>query len=422
MATVALATTFWTPLLRAGRYRLSDGRIVEYSRADVLNAVRQGNRMRSAGLRAPVCWMHDPSAAPAYLSSSTRATAGAPDAWLAKGYIGEPIKFRVGADGSAEGLITIDDPKDAEQFRRVGGVSPRVDFDWRDERGKLWKGCTISHVAVTPRPIQRELRKAAPAYPPDYLSHATPGRSGETHYLGHATRIGDPNMAGEADEAAGCEGGEGGAAGDTTGCALAKIVDCLVRMGIKVGDATDIDDLASRLDAIASHTTGTDSGDGDDDEDDGDNTDLDGNEPNNPDGQGNEPNPQTQPAAMPPALMSHFTAAARVKTGELASRINKLFKTCRIDGPVRDRLAARLNGANLSHESFEPDGRLKPFDLLTQIEAYEALPAGKFATTAKSKRAALSHDTVRVDPPEGLQGVEAGIAAEVADAKRRNGG
>lgn len=455
---MAAPLRYWTQLLQPGRYRLSDGRTVEYTRSDCKNAMVQGNRMLSAGLRAPVCWMHDPEAEPAYLSATKQAT-GAPDAWMAKGFVGEPVKYRLARDGSVEGLLNFHDEKDAEQFRRVGAVSPRVDFDWTDERGKTWKGCTISHVAVTPRPIQRGLSKPHPAYPSDYFAHgATPGRSRLTHYLGHATKLegdamggspeeeeelpeaeagADPAMpeaaaggGGEAlPEGAPAEGGDIVPEADeaaaipeaepepdpalTTGSdPLPRLVAALAKLGIKVGEAKHIDDLASRVEAIAEHTGGTP------DLDDPSATELESDEvagksPNAPDAKGN-----IESAPMPPALMAHYTKAANVESATIEKRIQKLFRNSVIDGAYQRDLIGELKKAPLSHESFNTDGSLRPFPLLIKLEALERLPAGPFA---RRKPANLSHgrgETETVRPPEELT-KQARIDAEVADTKKR---
>jgi hypothetical protein len=138
----------WKDVLIPGTYRLADGRRVAYTPADCRAAAHLSNRMLLAGLRIPWCWEHDARAGPAYWPR------GRPLADLCPTVFGEATRFRVSADGVLWARAVIDGPADARRFLAVGSVSPRVQWGWRDSRGRVWPGVLIYHVAATTRPIQ----------------------------------------------------------------------------------------------------------------------------------------------------------------------------------------------------------------------------------------------------------------------------
>lgn len=378
----------WIEVLAPGTYRLADGRRVTYTRADTENAARQGNAMIRAGLSVPLCWEHDPRAGPAYLSDLHK------NAWLARGYFGNASEFRTTRSGKLYARPRIADPADGRQFRKVGRVSPRLDFDFTDETGRTWPGLTVAHIAVTPRPVQRHQPKPSEMFPSELSLTAAPGTARDSHYLSYATRLGDDTMADETDDTPGSE------TGDKTGSGLADLIAALRDHGLNIPDeATDIPGLIIAVKACKPGDYDPD-GDGD------------GGEGEAPAAAGDD----TQPAGgMPPALMSYMDQAAGVAKGEIQHRIDRLFRTGRIDGALQRKLGGELKAANLSHESFEKNGTLKPLPVLAKIEAYEELPAGKFAK--KPGRADLSH-TAEVDAPEQLKGGDEPDAAVLAEQER----
>ena len=334
----------WKDLLLPGTYRLDDGRTVTYRDADVRNAERQGNAMLAAGLRVPMCWEHDPAADPAHGNE-----------WLAKGYFGEPTKFERRADGRLYGLLDIPDQADADQLKKVRTVSPKLNFDYVDETGALWPGLTVGHVAATAMPVQRGQHAVS-------LSRAT-SRARDCHYLSYATRT-EPTM-------------------DPT----QRLMTALATLGVQVGDATSMDDLVMKVEAMAQASPA---------------------EPQEPDtdpATGGPPDGVAQGPSMPPVMMSRLNTLAAVEGKDLARRIDALFTSSRVNGPVRDALKGELKAANLSHASFRADGNLKPTRVALKIEAYEALPEGVF-TAGKNRPANLSHlppaGTAPADRPDAV--------------------
>ncbi len=134
-------------------------RWTEYTAAHARQVVANGNAQIAAGLTVPVCWMHDTDAKPAYLSHRPfEKRKSNPHEWMAKGFIGYVRRWEFDPAGShAVAVAEIFDPKDAEQFLRVGKVSPCVQPQWRDERGRVWDGFSVQHIASTPKPKQRDI-------------------------------------------------------------------------------------------------------------------------------------------------------------------------------------------------------------------------------------------------------------------------
>mgnify|MGYP003554428731 CR=1 FL=1 len=126
------------PVLIPGRYVVQgyDGRprVKTFTAADIPAAVTNGNAQLAAGLRTPVCWMHDPDAEPEYLSHKD------PDylrqRQIAAGFIGD-VKRYYARGGKAYAVVDIGDPADAAKFDRIGTVSPSLLHDWMDEKGKV---------------------------------------------------------------------------------------------------------------------------------------------------------------------------------------------------------------------------------------------------------------------------------------------
>lgn len=383
----------WKQILAPGRYRLKNGRIVEYTRRDAQNAAKYGRQQIAAGLRIPLCWEHDPRAEPAYLSDLHA------NAWLARGYFGDVTDYRFNSDGTLDALVEIPDPNDEKQFRKVGHVSPRVDFDWTDEKGQLWPGLTVGHVAVTPKPVQRQQpREVCPAS--SFLSNAGPGRSRETHYLSQAIRVG-PNMPMEPEPTPEIEGG-----GDA-----ALIQECMAILedhGLHLGgDISNWDEFAIALKA-AGHTKA--GGPPEEEE-----PEPEGNEPDDGMGveAGDDPDKGTQPGPMPPAMMSVFANGAKLEVQSLEHRINNLAASGRVDGDTARKMQGQLKRANLSvNDLFDAKGEKKTPDIERLISAYELLPPGRFAKT-KGKKADLSQLASASPPSQYVGGNDSGIAEAV---------
>lgn len=348
----------WKDLWHTGTLHLGDGRIVTYTAADIRNGERQGNAMLAAGLRVPMCWEHDPEADPVNLSHTQTPH---DTAWLAKGYLGEATQFEA-RDGALWGLLDIPDDADVQQFKKLRTVSPKLNYEFKDETGKVWPGLTVGHVAATAVPVQRR------QYPVNLSRNAHP-HSRDAHYLSFAAP-----------------------AGASTVDPLQRIVTALATLGVQVGDATSLEDLATNLDAMASANPA---------------------DPKVQDGEppaGVQAGPSMPPhilshaaLSMPPAMMSRFAGQVARDKADLGKRVEALFTTARIDGPTRQHLDGTLKATNLSHTSYKPDGSFQPLRVLAEIEAYERLPQGRFAPE-HNRAADLSHAKPVERPENAMSG------------------
>jgi hypothetical protein len=361
------------PVLLPGRYvvRGYDGRprVKVFTPKDAITAVTQGNAQIKAGLRHPLCWMHDPNAEPEYLSHSDPEYAR--QKWIAKGYFGEPVKYYA-KGGKAYAVVNIPDEKDAAQFEKVGTVSPSLLHDWIDERGKLWPGLSILHIGSTPIPVQRDLPRVS-AYRQTSLSRAV--------CLSISIPTGSPVMADELDTTIDD--------GDTGGGDIAQAVDLLKKLNPPVVLSGDITDMKTFLVALETSVNTLNGGEPDGDEMDDDMDDMGG---------------DTEPVSMP-QFMSRYLPKA-VKVEEDAIRVDIKSLVGKVDAGTIDRLTKTLDKANLSHSPaahFTPKGEFKALpDLRAQIEAYKLLPV---QTAGKNKfgKTNMGH-TVPVSPVDRTPG------------------
>jgi hypothetical protein len=343
----------WKDVLTSGRYRLSDGRVVTYTAEHVRQAAENGNAMLSAGLRCPGCWEHDQEAEPTYLSQSN------PMSHLARGYWGEPVRFE-DRGGVLWAELDVPDQADADQLAKVRTVSPRIDFDFVDERGKLWPGCSIGHIAATPKPVQRDQK------PVMFSQSKLNTKRRESHFLSQATR-------------------------ETGSLDPKKAAGLLAKLGIHLGDGlTDWNDFGARLEAaVATKSGNTDSNDDDDLGDEGLGTTIEG---------GASETTASPPVMMSQTIQGRMNQLIGAERAELSRRVDRLQRTMRIDGPTHRKLKAAVSAANLS---LSGTGQLQFDPLVARIEAYESLPE-KAALNVLKPKGNLSQVSV-VEPPDGLK-------------------
>jgi hypothetical protein len=352
------------PVLIPGRYVVQgyDGRprVKTFTAADIPAAVTNGNAQLAAGLRTPVCWMHDPDAEPEYLSHKD------PDylrqRQIAAGFIGD-VKRYYARGGKAYAVVDIGDPADAAKFDRIGTVSPSLLHDWMDEKGKVWKGLSILHIGSTPKPVQRHLPRVS-AYRQSSPSDAV--------WFSINIPTGRPVMADEIE----IDDMADDAAPDFT-----ELEAALKKLGVHIdGNPQSMDELLIAVKTAAAMHNG-----GKDDDEDGDDMDL-------------SMDTDTESVA-PPAFMSHYLPKiAAYERDQREADIKALAG--HVDGKTVERLKAELDAeldkTNLSHEParfFTRKGDFKPLKIDHQIAAYKLLPPGRFKTN-------LSHGTVPVPPTD----------------------
>lgn len=390
------------PILKPGRYRLSDGRTVAYTKDDARHVCSQGNKQIAAGLKVPLSWMHDPDAEPQYLSN-TKENQLHDEAWVAKGYFGDVLRYEVAPDGTAIAIVNVHTPKDAEQFQRVGTVSPCLLNNWTDEKNVKWPGLTIMHVASTPKPIQREIGKVT------NLSHcAKTKRHRELQLLSQTATTITPWSESMEDE----KKGKVGKGGD-----FSKLVALMNENGMSVGDPSDMDQLMVGLKAHFDTKNGGSSDmdvvdefdDMDEMDDDMDDDMEEGEEMNLGEGDyDSESMEEDTETVSAPMLMSHssklYQKVVEAEKKDLTERANAVAKKLGFDAVAKQDLIGKINAhcdklakINLSHKKsanvFTDKGDFKKGEVHTVLEAYERLQPTKF-----SKKIKLSH-TALVTPP-----------------------
>lgn len=137
--------------LYSGKWRLRDGRTFEVDPSDIPWYEHRMREFHEAGLPIPMTWEHQPSVKP-----------GSPEA------IAEHAKLCLGhtvdvANNNGVLEIKADVPNDDDRKRlpSIKYVSPYIEYDYTDQTGKTWPGPSITHVAVTPNPVQHLQRPFA---------------------------------------------------------------------------------------------------------------------------------------------------------------------------------------------------------------------------------------------------------------------
>ena len=366
-------------VLYPGTYRLPDGRRVTYTPDDVRHLAKRLADMTAAGLQVPVCWDHQHEAKPVQMGA-TRADRHKWNLGFAEGATLAP-------EGYLEARLDVPVEEDAKRLPAVRYVSPEISEDYVDGTGRTWPGLSITHVAVTSRPVNSKQNPFKPVqlgYPPDavWLS------------------LGDMDMADDKNKDGNGKGGDdkGGTSG---GPDIKKILTLLASKGVPLPDDTTNDNFMDRLHVALVATGATEDGDG---------------------GMAEVSSEDDTNVAPPPpvtmsmdqlqgqnkALVNRLVASER---HSLQGRVKALFAAGKVTKQIRDKLLAELGTVQLS---LDAAGNLRGGKLLAKIEAYEDL-----AGIANPRASQLSMDTIReVPPPQDVAGrpqspaeVQAAVAA-----------
>ena len=146
--------TRWKDILYPGLWHLRDGRKFHCSPQDLQHFKKRMLEMIQAGLPVPLSWEHQPRLKPGN-DSSDEARAD-----RAKYCLGDARDVRADS-GFLETLVEVPDENDAKRLNSVRFVSPYIENDFVDSTGRKWDGPSITHIAVTPRPIQHTQRPFA---------------------------------------------------------------------------------------------------------------------------------------------------------------------------------------------------------------------------------------------------------------------
>lgn len=334
---------FTKDVLYPGTYRLPDGRRVSYSRADIKHLANRINHMVEAGLSVPVCWSHRDGAKPAErmsadeLADRDRYTLG----WVN------------GAKETEEGYLTVDlevpGQADAQRLPAVRFVSPEICTDFRDGADRLWGGKSITHVAVTGRPVQHNQRPFQPAR----LSVDLVRLSLEGYEVAEEKAKDKPDEK------------ESGELGESGGVSLKKVLTALAGRGITLPEGTSETNLLERL-YVACTALGGDTGSAPTD------TPAD----TVPPVEGSAPVMMSMDAVK--ALQNRLLAKER---SDLERRVRDLAKSGRVNNKRRDTMLSELQAVRLSIDSA---GNLAGGSLLAKIEAYEDLEPSPFSPSRLS--------------------------------------
>jgi len=363
-----MATTVVKDVLYPGVIRKPGRDPLPLTGADIDNAVTAANTLIRDGYTIPFYWEHQPDEGPVKLSSEDK------PAHVAKhtfGHVAEAFKDEIGV---LQLKLHVEDDKDAERLPKVRFVSPELRKDWKDSEGRVWKGWTISHVAATPVPVQRQQKPFDPTAAirlslADYYPLST--GDADTYAGGKPSGNGSP-----------ADGLDAGKPSSGNSGAMTKCLINLAKHGIKLPDDTSEENLCERLNIVL------DALPSDDEEND---------MPTDPEGDDVQEAREAQPIAM--SLAKQEQRAAKFARQDINQRIQKLVNTGRITPEIGSKLTAQAGKVQLS---FNDEGEVEPNALLIKIEAYEALPRNS-SWKPKADKVRLSESDVREvdDAPDG---------------------
>lgn len=301
----------------------ADGRkiMAEFSPADVKAFHQRGNEMIRSRVPVPVCFNHDPAVKPAV-------TAAERERQKALAVAGEAVEYELAKDGTLFANVEVPDPMDALLVRRMKFTSPRIE-PFTDGNARDW-GRVITHLALTPRPVQHDQPPARE------LS------------LGAVQLSLDPyegiDMAEEKTESG---EGEGGAA------TIKDLIAALSAAGLTIPKEVEtLDDLIIAVKASAG--VGGKGGAG--------------------------PADGTVESSEKPLMMSLETQQKKAEViarGILKKRAADLFANGIVPKPISDALIRECDTVQLA---FDDKGEVVPNAVTIRLESYEALPKGTTVT------------------------------------------
>lgn len=328
--------------LYSGRWHHANGTFV-CTPDEIPHYAKRLKDMVAAGLSIPLSWEHQ-DVGPMTAAERTAAKAKQVLGWA--------------EDATPEGgildvALEVPDEDDAKRLPAVRFVSPKIVHDFKDGTGRVWPGPSITHLAVTARPVQTG-QKAFQRAEGATLSHTV------------CLSLGDYDMADEKDKKPDGDGkpGKGDKAGGADG-GMGRLVAALKKYGLNIPDgADDLDKLALVVEANAPGAT--------------------------PGG----PKPEEVTEGNAPVVMS-LEAKKLVESERkgLEGRIKALKG--RITVPVMDAYLARLKTVQLS---LDDKAELVPNRLTIEIEALEKLQGG-FGAGGTKRTAALSHEDL-IEAPD----------------------
>ncbi len=354
---------FRKDLVQPGKYRLLDGSVAEFTEMDCAQMRRNLEEMLAAGLHVPVAWGHQdvvPMASGDRLAQDIKNVCG----WVQAPYGGDVRQ------PGLEGLLNVPLDEDARRMEAVRFVSPEVQRNWTDSTGRTWPGLSITHVAITARPVNHHQRPLVP------VAESGPRRlSQDRVWLSNDPAEGGP-MPDDYDDKKGDKDSKGDKDGNGKTGELSALIDALREAGHNVPD-----EVGSISELIIAVKAGGQSSESTPDEPVDDMGDDEGG-----------PSPIEEDSSLPIAMSLDPTrnplAAKIVREGRarLVERAGKLATEGKLAKPAADALAGKLQTARLS---LDGRGRLMGGKAVAVLKAYEALPARRFGNASASR---LSED------------------------------
>jgi hypothetical protein len=337
--------------------------------------------MKAAGLHVPVSWEHQDSAKPD--DEAGRAQRLADKARLIFGYAEDAV---IEPGDLLQFDLDIPNDADASQAKVVRYVSPEIVNDFVDGSGRLWEGPSITHIAVTGKPVQHAQQpfqqlsyirlsladidteppmtidlKPVLAYLAKRKINIRKGTKPEKLLTRlHACRLGFEDEGDEGEEKA-----EKEVEGDGEGKAMKKALEYLEGQGVHLPPDTNAENFIERL-CVACHAL----------ENSKEEEDVETPNPNEPPASAEQPKPADTGGMMMSLERDLKASKARAEAAEarllksekegLQRRIGALS----VSKPIRDKLLASLKTERLS---LTEDGALAMSELVTTVKAYEAL-------------------------------------------------
>ena len=346
----------WKDVLWCGKWTMPDGRSLNVRPSDLPSVAANGQKMLASRLGIPWCWDHQPDALPVEMSASVYRdkdrTADAARNIITTRTVGFKVGTIQGKPVVLAGFDTSGLPADEiEKVKRTGKVSCRIDRGFWDARGNgtRYPGLSISHIAVTPKPLE-------PDQGPFFMSAVRSSR--ETFFLGHATMAKDSDKPDEEDtgsedtpiETADLEpdGDEGLPPVDAAPAVPAgpppadpniqSIIGSAAVFGASIPNDGSINDLQTLALAfkIAAQMKG-------------------GMKPDAAPDDGMNATPTPEPGPNPPMMMSQSAMyqidPERVKKHRtnLEKRIRRLFRNGQVNGPTCNNMLSELKTFQLSY-------------------------------------------------------------------------
>jgi hypothetical protein len=148
-------------VLWCGRWNYPDGRTLTVKPGDIQTAIANGNKMLADRLAVKWLWEHEKNAIPepADVWAAKLEAREAAGQW-AKSVLADAVCFEMGHDHRGPTVVASIDadkltPAELRQLARAARVSCRLDRNFREvQYGKRYPGLCISHIAVTPLPVE----------------------------------------------------------------------------------------------------------------------------------------------------------------------------------------------------------------------------------------------------------------------------